>query len=629
MRSSKRRCSFETREAQVISSNEDLRREIAKRPRAEKAFRYRGKFERLIARMSANFINLSPEDVDEMMNHALEKIGRFTGIDRIRVFQFVEDGQKAHKTHEWRAESTELHAPDLAEITKNDESHAPVNSANEAEHSRVPPSADSSGAEKRHFEIQDAQSSVVVPLTCGRSTTGFMKLDSARRGEAWSEQIIPQLKIVGKVFAEALARKRAEKRLQESEEKYRRLFENLNDAAFLADVETGILLDANTQAEVLLGRTRDEIIGMHQSQLHPPEQVDKYCQMFATHIERGRDIDFDADVLRKDGRVVPVIISAAAMTINGKRVLLGLFRDVTNLKRAEEERVRLESELRQAHKLEAVGTLAAGIAHEINTPTQYVGHNTRFLKDGFADLLELLTKYERLLAAVKQGDISPELVAEVETAAEKADLEYMAKEIPQAIEQSLEGIDRVSKMVRAMKEFSHPGGEEKTAIDINRAIENAVTVARNEWKYVAEMITELDEALPLVPCLPADLNQVILNLIVNAAHAIADAVGDGPKGKGTITVATRRNNGWAEIHVSDTGTGIPEDIRDRIFDPFFTTKGVGKGTGQGLAIARSIIVDKHGGRIDFETQDGQGTTVSVRLPIQSEVPKEKTEMSDA
>ena len=148
-----------------------------------------------------------------------------------------------------------------------------------------------------------------------------------------------------------------------------------------------------------------------------------------------------------------------------------------------------------------------------------------------------------------------------------------------------------------------------------RAIETTITVSRNEWKYVAEMVTDFDETLPPVPCLPGDFNQVILNMIINAAHAIADVVGDGSKGKGTITVSTRGNGDFAEVRISDTGTGIPEEVKSRVFDPFFTTKEIGKGTGQGLAICHSVIVEMHGGTISIETEVGEGTTFLIRLPI--------------
>jgi signal transduction histidine kinase len=167
-----------------------------------------------------------------------------------------------------------------------------------------------------------------------------------------------------------------------------------------------------------------------------------------------------------------------------------------------------------------------------------------------------------------------------------------------------------------MKDFSHPGSEEKVQTDLNQAIESTVTVAHNEWKYVADLDLALDPQLPRVPCLPGEINQVILNLVINAAHAIGDVVGDGASGKGRIHVSTSRQGDWAEIRVQDTGTGIPESARARIFDPFFTTKVVGKGTGQGLTIAHSVVVQQHGGTIEFETELGKGTTFLVRLPLQ-------------
>jgi two-component system, NtrC family, sensor kinase len=290
-------------------------------------------------------------------------------------------------------------------------------------------------------------------------------------------------------------------------------------------------------------------------------------------------------------------------------------RDITERTKAEEERRQMEVQLRHAQKMESIGQLAAGIAHEINTPTQYIGDNTQFVQDAFRDLTVLLEAQGRLLEAAKQGAISAELVAEVEAAAAAADVEYLSEEIPKAIEQSLHGVQRVSKIVGAMKEFSHPGTGEKSAVDLNRAIESTLTVATNEWKYVADVVLDLDAGLPPVVCLPGEFNQVILNIVVNASHAIGDVVGDGSKGKGTITVITRQDGDDVEIRICDSGTGMPDHIRARIFDPFFTTKEVGRGTGQGLAIAHSVIVDKHGGTIHVESEVGKGTTFVLRLPI--------------
>jgi PAS domain S-box-containing protein len=274
------------------------------------------------------------------------------------------------------------------------------------------------------------------------------------------------------------------------------------------------------------------------------------------------------------------------------------------------------SQLLQAQKLESIGRLAAGIAHEINTPAQYVGDNTKFLNDAFASLCTLLRSHEQLLQAARSGSVSPELIAEVERTADETDSEYLLEEIPKAIEQSLEGIDRVTKIVRAMKDFSHPGTDQLKPADLNKAILSTITVSRNEWKYVAEMATDFDTNLPLVPCLLAGFNQAILNMIVNAAHAIEDANGPGREKKGTISVSTRRIGDWAEIRISDTGTGIPEAARAHVFDPFFTTKDPGRGTGQGLTIAHSVIVEKLGGSLNFETEAGRGTTFIIRLPIE-------------
>ena len=272
-----------------------------------------------------------------------------------------------------------------------------------------------------------------------------------------------------------------------------------------------------------------------------------------------------------------------------------------------------QGQLVQAQKLESIGQLAAGIAHEINTPTQFIGDNLRFLQDAFAELMLPLAGSRGAdcggqdAGSGGQGDsASPFPCPE--------DVEYLVEEIPKAIAQSLEGVERVANIVRSMKEFSHPGTDEMQPVNLNKALECTLTVCRNEWKYVADAAMDFDPHLPPVHCLPGECNQVFLNLIINAAHAIADKQGAGPTQKGTITVSTHADGDWIEVRVSDTGTGIAEEHRSKVFDPFFTTKEVGRGTGQGLAIARSVIVGKHGGGLSFDTETGRGTTFIVRLP---------------
>lgn len=290
--------------------------------------------------------------------------------------------------------------------------------------------------------------------------------------------------------------------------------------------------------------------------------------------------------------------------------------EITQRERSEQERQAMEMQLRQAQKLEAIGQLAAGIAHEINTPTQYVGDNTRFLEDSFKSILRVAEVCKRLIEGAKTGSLTPEMLAASEEAFKASDVEYLNSEIPQAIHETLEGVERVTKIVQAMKEFSHPGSKQKMVTDLNRAIESTVTVARNEWKYVAEMKLDLDPGLPAVPCFVGEFNQCILNLVINAAHAIGNVVGKEPGAKGLITLSTRRDGNEVEIRVQDTGTGIPKAVQPHIFEPFFTTKEVGKGTGQGLSMVYASVVKRHGGAITFETEEGRGTVFVLRLPLE-------------
>ena len=286
------------------------------------------------------------------------------------------------------------------------------------------------------------------------------------------------------------------------------------------------------------------------------------------------------------------------------------------------EKKQLETQLVQAQKLESIGQLAAGIAHEINTPIQFVGDNTTFLGMAFSKLTRLLECHNELFLAVREDAPVNDLLEKIEATAKKAKVDYLLEEIPKAIEQTKEGVGRIARIVRAMKEFSHPGTGEKTLVDINHALENTINVSRNEWKYVADLTTEFDSALPQVPCLPGEVNQAFLNIIINAADAIGDVVGERAEDKGMITVSTRSFGNWVEVRISDTGAGIPKDVRTRIFDPFFTTKQVGRGSGQGLAIARSVVVDKHDGTISFETEKGRGTTFIIRLPLEDPASEE-------
>ncbi|WP_428562575.1 MAG: PAS domain S-box protein [Solidesulfovibrio sp. DCME] len=410
--------------------------------------------------------------------------------------------------------------------------------------------------------------------------------------------------IVG-VATDVTDSKRVEKELRDEQEVLRRILSGIRAGIFIIDPRSMVIEDVNPVAEELCGRTREALVG-HTCQEIGWRYTDGRRLTECILAERNL-INEEMRLERPDGRILPIVKTVVSAMRRGQLRLFEIVFDVS-------ERKALERQLAVAQKLESVGELAAGIAHEINTPTQYIGDNLHFLATAFDGLSKALADVEavaRRLAALT-GD--PADLAAVDAARSAADVDFLLEEAPRALEQSVEGVARVTAIVSAMKKFSHPGGEEKTFVDINAAVENTVTVAKNEWKYVADVELALDRSLPPVLCLPGDFNQVLLNILVNAAHAVADKV-KGTADKGRIVIATTADGAFLKLTVADTGTGIAEENRPKIFDPFFTTKEVGKGTGQGLAITHNIVVVKHGGSIDFESEPGVGTTFTVRIPF--------------
>jgi signal transduction histidine kinase len=333
-------------------------------------------------------------------------------------------------------------------------------------------------------------------------------------------------------------------------------------------------------------------------------------------------VDQSVNVTGPDGQTQMLMLSvlprhADDATPGG---VIGVGADVTRV-------TALERQLAQATRLESIGQLAAGLAHEINTPVQYVSDNALFLADSFTDVLEALRSIANVARGAEQDPRADapvptveDLRARLRLLVDGLDLDFLGTEIPSALEQTLEGVGRVAEIVRAMKEFSHPG-QGRTDTDLNRAVESTVQVSRNEWKYVAEMDLDLPADVGLVPCYEGELKQVILNLVVNAAHAIAEQQERAAnRSQGRIGISTRRVGETIQIAISDSGTGMDEATRMRIFDPFFTTKEVGKGTGQGLAMAHSCVVGKHGGSIEVDSTVGVGTTFRLILPATVEAP---------
>jgi signal transduction histidine kinase len=350
----------------------------------------------------------------------------------------------------------------------------------------------------------------------------------------------------------------------------------------------------------------------------PAEQIkENSCQtdyIFAAETKRqllcpgwdGHEIYEEGVLYIPDSKPLPTSLHLFEVSIGGVKHIVEVVFDIS-------ERKNLERKLSVAQKLESIGLLASGIAHEINTPIQYIGDNIQFLQNAFEDMTELLQMYSEYLVSLSDPEKSKEYVKRIEEFSEDIDIDFLNEEIPNACKTAKEGVHRVAEIVLAMKNFSHPGEEEMKAIDINSALENTLTVAKNEWKYAADLEIQLDKEIPLVQGLPGGINQVFLNILVNAAHAISD---DKTKeGKGLIKISTGIENNHVVIKISDSGCGISKENMEKVFDPFFTTKEVGKGTGQGLSIVHDIIVDKHGGSIDIESEPGVGTTFIVKLPV--------------
>lgn len=433
----------------------------------------------------------------------------------------------------------------------------------------------------------------LIPLSANNRVIGIMQVCSENKN-AFDEETISFLERINMSIGIALASKKMQIELEESFahiEESRLLLDSIltgiQAAVILIDPATNKIAYANLNAEKLLKHNTESLIG-------------EICTQVACNIDNKDNLHKEYTITFPDKTLIPISRSVLDVKWKGKDHLALIFFDLT-------EKKMLERQLSIAQKMESIGHLAAGIAHEINTPIQYIGDNTQFIKDVVNDFLIFYDKFQEIVET-----LSTEKQEKFKEISSDLDIEFVKNEVPLAINQSLEGIKRVSTIVQAMKMFSHPGVEEKTVIDINSAIKNTTTVTRNEWKYDAEVILELDLKNPKILGNAVDINQVLLNIIVNSAHAIKEA----KKSKtieGIIKITTSTENGYVLIKIQDNGCGIPEAISNKVFDHFFTTKEVGKGTGQGLSICHNIITEKHGGQIYFESADGAGTTFTIKL----------------
>ncbi|MEW5725153.1 MAG: PAS domain S-box protein, partial [Thermodesulfobacteriota bacterium] len=441
-----------------------------------------------------------------------------------------------------------------------------------------------------------------VPAILGERVVGMVGLANSLHDYSGDDYQAAQP--LADLYAVALERKWREDEIRHSEQRLRDLLEAIPAGVMIVEAGSHVIREINPSAVKMIGLPKEEIQGKECWGLVCPADHGR-CPV--TDLSKNLD-NAEQALLTAKGQGIPVLKTVVRIDYEGLPHFLETFVDIS-------EQKRMEFKLAQAQKLESLGQLAAGIAHEINTPMQFIHSNIEFLEYAFRQGEKLLEASRRIAENFPPEAPAGDLAASLREAAEKVDLAYLAEEIPQATAGSLEGVGRISRIVESMRYFAHPDRQEKTPVSVNEAIENALTISRNQWKYCAEAETDLDPDLPRVSVLAAEFNQVLLNLILNAAQAITTARGKDPREKGRIRVVTRRLGGLVEIRVQDNGAGIPEKFHSRVFDPFFTTKEVGQGMGQGLSVAYNIIAEKHGGSLDFETEVGRGTTFIIRLPL--------------
>ena len=408
-----------------------------------------------------------------------------------------------------------------------------------------------------------------------------------------------------------------------SDDVFRRLADNVAEVLYSMTFVDSVRMNfVNSKVEDLTGYAVEEILTASPAWMDIVHAADhqRLLEAFDECKCTAKTHELEYRLVTKDGSVREIFDRAQPVfNTRGEVIGLdGLIVDVT-------ERNRAQRELDRTQMIQNIGRLSAGIAHEINTPIQFIGDNMRFLSDSFEQVIGLLRMYKQISESIAQDDMSAEsrqdAIEKAGAAEAKADLDFLTEEIPRAIEQSLDGIKRVLTIVSAMRDFSHIDERRMGPADLNKALKSTIVLLRNEIKYIADVKTDLDKNLPTIYCCADDMNQVFLNLLINAAHSIAAAAESDDSGRGLITVSSRQQGKDVLISISDTGTGIGPQIQDKVFDPFFTTNQTGKGTGQGLTLARSIVVDKHGGSLEFETEIGVGTTFTIRLPIEGNQPK--------
>lgn len=596
---------------------------ITERKKMEEELYDRIENEKIIASLSTLFITPELEDIDNSINHALKTIGKFCNVDRsyVLLLHDYEGRQKMENTYEWCADGIEPHIERRQELSlfsllseedaKLIKPHMYTLKGQSLDNfpwfkekihkfeiinipsvENLPPEANN---EKKEFQLVKTKSLIHVPLVYGRKLSGFLGFDSVKKEKSWSNDEIMLLKTVGYIILNAIERKKAE----EGRERFRTILDQAGEAIFIIDPDDGHFLDINKSAEDQLGYTREELLGMSikdinaSLEIQTPELWKEYVKNIK---DSGKPLLVQTVHKRKDAGTLKVDISISYKTHAGEDYILATARDITERERVKKLVESQQKQLIQADKMISIGTMAAGVAHEINNPLNVAVGDVHLFARDFREILGLVD-------SISKTSLPPDARKEIEKLKKDIDLSYTAENFKKKITRCEDAMGRIKEIVQNLRDFSQVDKSEMVDFDITKGIESTLQLVPKKYKHTIEIKTEY-APVPTIPCYGNQLNQVFMNIIVNALQAM--------KGGGTLKIVTSSDDMHIYVKFVDNGPGIPENKLKKIFDPFYTTKPVGEGTGLGLAITYSIV-EKHGGVISAVNNPDKGVTFTIKL----------------
>ena len=619
--------------------------DVTEKRRVEEELKRSASFQAVIMELAIGFVNTPIQKLDQAILKALAMIGEFATVDRAYLFSYDFKTGTMSNTHEWCAPGIKPEQDNL-QLVPNELFPEWVEAHRRKDLVHIPSVEDLPENDNLRviLESQNIRTLITLPLVHGDSCFGFVGFDAVGSQKKWTNAEISLLAVMAELLTNAEMRRlheghlldakaAAEAAFAEVEEKVRRRTRELAEANIQLQGEISermrairslnlvlrsisavlIVVDSDWSvsrwspvAESVLGLESSEIEGQDFRRMEIPWDRAIVLESIKSCSLQGKRSHAATVRFHQPSGSEGFLMLTVSPIYDESELLTGfllLGEDITEVRF-------LEARLAQAAKLEAIGQLAAGIAHEINTPAQYVGDSVTFLQEVYDDFGRILASLD---ASWRQNSPKEEAFAAACSVLQEGDVEFMAAEIPRTFERIFDGMQRINNIVQAMNRFSYSNCGKKRLMDINEIIRNTLIITSNEWKYVADVETDLDFELDEIFGFADEMGQVFLNVIINATHAISDVV-DGTSAKGVIGITTRREADCIDIRIRDTGSGISEENRDKVFNLFFTTKDVGRGSGQGLAIAYDIVVNKHGGLITFDSEPGKGTTFIIQLP---------------